>query len=296
MRFRAPTLHDAPAVLAVVVARDVADIGVPDFALGDLRDEWGEAGIDLRNDAVVVERGGEIVAYALVRREGVFAVVHPEHEGRGIGAAAVGVDRAAGARARPRALPPVGGGRQSTAASLCCPTPATRRSAATGAWCERWTVAWSRWRRRTACACAPLDVDHDAVALHALDAASFASVPDYKPHTLQQFVDEHLRPHDLRPDLSCIAELGERMLGFALCRHWVDERVGFVDVLAVHPDHQRRGLGSALLRNSFAGFAAAGLKEAQLGVASDNPRALALYERVGMHARFQTDVYERAAG
>ena len=69
--------------------------------------------------------------------------------------------------------------------------------------------------------------------------------------------------------------------------------MGFVDVLAVHPDHQRRGLGSTLLRNSFAGFAAAGLKEAQLGVASDNPRALALYERVGMHARFQTDVYER---
>ena len=86
------------------------------------------------------------------------------------------------------------------------------------------------------------------------------------------------------------------MLGFALCRHWVDERVGFVDVLAVHPDHQRRGLGSALLRNSFARFAAAGLKEAQLGVASDNPRALALYEGVGMRARFQTDVYERAAG
>ncbi len=35
-----------------------------------------------------------------------------------------------------------------------------------------------------------------------------------------------------------------------------------------------RGLGSALLLSAFAAFATAGLREAQLGVASDNPRAL----------------------
>jgi hypothetical protein len=41
------------------------------------------------------------------------------------------------------------------------------------------------------------------------------------------------------------------------------------------------------------GFASAGLREAQLGVASDNPRALRLYERVGMSARFRVDTYQR---
>jgi len=41
--------------------------------------------------------------------------------------------------------------------------------------------------------------------------------------------------------------------------------------------------------------AAAGLREAQLGVASDNPRALGLSERCGMTARFSADTYERAA-
>src|SRR5581483_4591632 len=133
----------------------------------------------------------------------------------------------------------------------------------------------------------PLDVDRDAVAVHALDDASFAAVPDYTPHTFDQFVSEHLRAHDLRAELSSVAEVGDRMIGFALCRHWVRQSVGFVDVLAVHPDHQRLGLGSALLRRSFARFAAARLKEAQLGVALDNPKALALYERAGMHVRFQ---------
>jgi ribosomal protein S18 acetylase RimI-like enzyme len=61
----------------------------------------------------------------------------------------------------------------------------------------------------------------------------------------------------------------------------------------VHPEHRGRGLGAALLLDAFARFAAAGLTEAQLGVASDNPRALRLYERVGMYPRFQVDVYER---
>jgi len=36
MRFRAPTIDDAPAVLDVLVARDIADLGVSDFVLGDL--------------------------------------------------------------------------------------------------------------------------------------------------------------------------------------------------------------------------------------------------------------------
>ena len=49
-----------------------------------------------------------------------------------------------------------------------------------------------------------------------------------------------------------------------------------------------------MLETAFAGFAAAGLREAQLGVASDNPDALRLYERQGMAKRFRYDTYERA--
>jgi hypothetical protein len=49
------------------------------------------------------------------------------------------------------------------------------------------------------------------------------------------------------------------------------------------------------LRSAFAAFAAAGLGEAQLGVASDNPRAMTLYEQVGMTIRFCIDTYERPA-
>ena len=84
--------------------------------------------------------------------------------------------------------------------------------------------------------------------------------------------------------------------GFLLSQRWDDEQAGFISILAVHPDHQRRGLASALLRQAFAGFAAAGLREAQLSVASSNPRGLRLYERLGMTPRFRFDVYERPTG
>lgn len=293
MRFRSPSPADAPAVLAVVAARDVADIGVPDFALGDLHDEWAEASIDLRNDAVVVEREGEIVAYALVRRDGVFAVVHPEHEDLGIGSRLLEWSerraRESGhERYRQWVSASNAGGTALLAGSGYVPVRSYWRMVRPLDGDER-TVALPAGVRERA-----LDIDRDAAALHALDAASFAALPDYKPHTLEQFVDEHLRPHDLRPELSAVAERGERIVGFALCRRWDDEGAGYVDLLAVHPDQQRIGLGSTLLLNSFAHFAADGLKEAHLGVASDNPKALALYERVGMHARFQTDVYERS--
>ena len=48
-RLRPPDAEaDAEAVLAVILARDVADIGVPDFTLEDLRADWASPGLDAR--------------------------------------------------------------------------------------------------------------------------------------------------------------------------------------------------------------------------------------------------------
>jgi mycothiol synthase len=293
MRLRAPVPDDAPAVLAVLVARDLVDLGVPEYKLGDLLDEWRASDLDLTKDARVVQADGrQIVAYAIVHRRGSFAVVAPDHEGRGIGSLLL---RWTERRERERGADRH---RQWTAASNARAATLLRSAGYT------LVRSYSRMARPlddvptadptpAGVRLRPVDVDHDAAALHALDAASFATSPDYIPEPLHSFREEHLSAHDFEPGLSRVIETDAGIIGFLLTCRW-PEGVAFVDILAVDPGHQRRGLGTLLLLNAFAAFAADGFREAQLGVASDNPDGLRLYERVGMTARFQFDVYERA--
>ncbi len=73
-------------MLALLVAREVADVGVRNDTLEDVLDEWRSGDLDLADDVRVVEDGdGRVVGYVAVRRTGTLAVVRPEYEGRGIG-------------------------------------------------------------------------------------------------------------------------------------------------------------------------------------------------------------------
>jgi mycothiol synthase len=293
MRLRAPVFDDAAAVLAVLIARDVADLGVPDVTLEDLIDEWSGSDLDLAADVRVADAGdGRIVGYVVVRRPGTLAVVHPDHERQGIGTRLLEWAEAHD-RERGRKLY-----RQWTAASND-----SARTLLTGA---GYSVARSYWRM--ACSLgggrlavpAPagyelraVDVARDVVALHAVDAASFGGRPDYVAETLREFREEHLDAHDFVAALSRVAERDGAIVGFLLARRFVEDAVGYVDILAVDPRHQGVGVGTALLASAFGAFAGVGLREAQLGVASDNPLALRVYERAGMTVRFRFDIYER---
>jgi len=301
MRLRAPAPADAPAVHAVLTARNTADLGVPDHTLEELREQWAQTEFELAADAVVVELpDGRLAAYATVDREGARVAVAPEHERCGIGARLLQwTEQSQRERGREQHRQVIVDGNERARELLHSAGYVRGRS-------------YFRMVRRldqsplvlddappagampAGIRTRPPDPDRDAAALHALDAAGFAVVPDYRPESLTAFTEEHLGAHDLDCELSSMAESGGELVGFLLARRWPD-RVGYIDLLAVHPDHQRRGLGSALLRAAFARFAAAGLREAQLGVASDNPRAVALYERAGMAPRFRFDTYERSA-
>jgi ribosomal protein S18 acetylase RimI-like enzyme len=75
-------------VLEVIIARDVTDLGEPDFTLDDLADEWADEAFALELDSRVAESGdGELLAYAAMRDRAQLVAVHPGAEGRGIGAA-----------------------------------------------------------------------------------------------------------------------------------------------------------------------------------------------------------------
>jgi len=293
MRFRAPVFDDARAVLELLLARESADVGMPDDTLEEVLDEWRASDVDLAADARVVEAGDRaIVGYVLVRRSGTLAVVHPDHEGAGIGRRLLDwAEHRERERGRNRHRQWAAAGNERARALL------------TGA---GYGVARSYWRMERTLddlgADAPppagvrlraVDVARDAVPLHTLDARSFAANPGSTPESPREFREEHLEAHAFDASLSRVAVHGEEVAGFLLAQRWEDEAVGFVDVLAVDPDHQGRGIGTALLSSALAAFASSGLRAAQLGVDSDNPRALRIYQRAGMTVLFQYDVYER---
>jgi mycothiol synthase len=290
---RAPVPEDADAVFSVLAARDIADVGEPDYTLEDLHSEWRSGEFSLEQDTRVVELNADLVAYAVLRPTGTLAAVAPDFEGRGIGSHLLEwTERRTREQGRTHFRQWIGGGNERGRALL------------TGRGYEH---ARSYWRMERALGddvtevegpaagitLRALDVDRDARAVHAVDATAFASAPDYEPTAFEVFRVKHLEKHDVDPALSVVALDGDQIVGFLLARRWDDRRTGFVEILGVDPSHQGAGVGTALLRRAFAGFTQAGLRHAQLGVASDNPRARRLYERHGMTARFRFDTYER---
>jgi GNAT superfamily N-acetyltransferase len=79
---------DAEGILGVMVARDIADIGQPDVTLEDVRAFWATPGVELAQDAWVVEAAdGELVASGQLLGDDALIFVHPDACGRGIGTA-----------------------------------------------------------------------------------------------------------------------------------------------------------------------------------------------------------------
>jgi len=174
-------------VLAVLIARDIADLGAPDCTLEDLRNEWRTGEFDLSADAQVVQLSdGQIVGYAAIRAPGTLAVVAPEFDGRGIGARTLqwaerrerelGRERhrqwiAAENRRAQQLLCAAGYSHERSCWRMVCPLPRGTRAATMPVRCEL----------------RALDVGRDAEALHALDAASFAANPTISLSRLGRF-------------------------------------------------------------------------------------------------------------
>jgi mycothiol synthase len=88
MQLHAPEQTDAPAVLDLIVARDIADLGKPDYTLEDVQADWSAPGLDLARDAWIAEDDGRPLGYALLDDRGAALItVPPASEGRGVGTA-----------------------------------------------------------------------------------------------------------------------------------------------------------------------------------------------------------------
>jgi ribosomal protein S18 acetylase RimI-like enzyme len=284
---RPPSAADASAVLDVIQARDVADVGEPDFTLEDLKVDWSRPGLALEHDArVAVGAGGGIRGYAILLGADAFVTVHPGAEGEGNGTA---LRRWAEVRAAERGTEVL---RQFAFGS----NDGARRHLSEAGYAP--TQSYFRLRADFAGVPSASDVPlrsfepGDEAAVHRLIQDAFADVEGNTPQTLDEWRSKWLAKPGHDPDLWLLLDDHEGLVGAALGERW-ENGIGYVAELAVAARTRGKGYGRALLLGLFAAFRRAGLSHAELSVHGRNRGALALYESVGMRTVWEAERWEK---
>jgi ribosomal protein S18 acetylase RimI-like enzyme len=123
--------------------------------------------------------------------------------------------------------------------------------------------------------------EHEAVSRARASRAAFQSDKPWEDY-LERYL-RFTRSPVYDPELEVVAADRDGEIGaFAIC--WVDpvSKIGLFEPVGTHPDHQRRGLGRAVLCEGLRRMAARGMRRAEVCAYSDNPAALALYRSVGL--------------
>jgi mycothiol synthase len=301
--FRAPTQDDVDAVGDVLLADQQTDGVEPTLDASFVRQAWSRPDLDLAADAwVVSDPARSIVAYGQVTREGPgvassWGVVHPAHRRRGIGSwlfdriearaaellegapaprfrhAINSADDAAAAMAGARGLRPIRRfwHMQIDLAGPIEPVPAPDGIEIGG-----------------------IEPADDLRAVHAIIDGAFADDAGDHPEPFEVWLEEHASSPSYDPTLWLLARDGGVPVGALVARPGDDG--GWVDWLAVLASHRSRGIGTALLRRSFASFAGRGLRRVLLNVDAANVTgATAVYERVGMRVVNRWELWERSS-
>jgi len=274
---RGARLDDARRVADLVEAADLVDIGEKMFDVSDIETDWSSADLDLDHDVLLVERDGELVAWAQVQGDRADADVHPEHRRGGIGRALVAWTED---RARRTGQSKVG---QTKIDSL---TDARRLFEARGyqpGW-DSWILRLPEGAEMTTPELPPgitirparPEEDHD---VYLVVENAFNEWENRTPRTYEQWRSRVVERPDFDRSLLLVAATDEGPVGVCFGIHYPDE--GWADQVAVVREFRGRGLARSMLAALFGELRARG--EQQMGLNTDSRTgALGLYLELGM--------------
>lgn len=303
-RIRPATRGDAPEIVDLLNACDVAEAGEPDSTLGDLESDWAMEGFDLGRDAWVAETpGGELVGYAYAGdqfRTGEMEAdlwVHPDHHEPELGGRLLGLaERRAAQLAVERGYP------DPSLDVFCITANRSKRDLlhrhgyALKRTVYRMTIDLVAGVPQLAAPegleIRPFRLEADERTMHATMNEAFADHFRQSEEPYDAWRARLLGHADFDPDLWWLAWDGDEAAGALIAYDHGD--LGWVKGLGVRRPWRRRGLGGALLAHAFAAFFRRGQLRVDLGVdAEGQTMPLRLYERAGMQASSAYELYAR---
>ncbi len=303
---RRPTMDDIEGILHLTNTCEIELEGRPETTMGNMKLWLQSPDFALATDAwLVLSPEGKVIAFASVdhrqhARIFVGGDVHPDYRGRGIGTHLLQLNTE---RAHQHVAEAPADARVSMLSWL------DERNSAARHLLEKHDYKQIRsfWRMKIELQSPPPTpqwAEGIAVRTLADDPSLFRAAfeadedafQDHWGHTPTNFEEwEHWtrkREH-YDPSLWFLAMAGDEIAAISLCE---DEKElgGWVQSLGVRRPWRRKGIGEALLYQSFGEFYKRGIHEVYLGVdASSLTGATRLYERVGMHIDRRSDTYEK---
>ena len=308
-RLRAPQPADAERVAELSNAETIAALGFGDTTVDELLTDWSAPhDVDGPRAAVVEDAAGAIVAYLLVEAD------HVEHEVFGYAvlplAPPPGLPEAVLAEIEERAA------WWHAQAGVAHRVLRMGSLDAPGAWPATLEAAGYRITRRfllmrrsldgaieapqwpAGISIRPFDRAADARAAHAALAEAFEDHygPPFETFAWWWHAIFERPSMEFRDDLILVARAGDDVAGVLLgaARASESPEAGYVAELGVRRPYRRRGLGRALLLESFHRFRALGRREALLHVDDESETgATGVYRAVGMSSQPMYANWER---
>jgi mycothiol synthase len=296
--------RDFAVVLALMQACDHAVYGDTDWTEQELREEWES--LDLEQNAWLAVDGDAVagvmhLSEILGGRLITDGYVDPAHTGRGAGTLLL-----AAVEERARELEPdITPGQRVYLESAHLFGDATAPALFSGRGYEHVRTFFRMVRRSDGLEPSPslpagmtfraFDPDLHGPVVHAAFEEAFVSEWGHQPRDYAEWLEKKIVAQArFDPELVVVVWDGDEVAGLSLN---YDKRMGdwgWVANLAVRPAWRKRGLGLALLQESFRRFAERGENTVALGVDSENPTgATRLYERAGMTVLWRADVWQK---